>query len=100
MVTSSEDKDAQPGDITEDSSKILTCSCRLKDFTNMLEFQEHKHVTNYACCQLCPKLTSNCAARIDHMEDAHKKAKHNWIRDKILLYCAHSEKTMNSNKLS
>ena len=83
VVTSSEEN-AQNSDITENSSKILTCSLCLKDFPNMLEFNEHKPVTNYGVCRICVKMTDNCAAQMDHMEDAHKKFKHNWIRDKIL----------------
>ena len=86
VVTSSKDKDknAQNSNITENSSKILTSSFCLKDFPNMMEFNEHKLVTEYGVCRLCVKMTSNCAAQMDHMEDAHKKSKHNWIRDKIL----------------
>ena len=51
------------------------------------------------------KIFSDFADRMDHMKDANKKTQFNWIANNqqvvpILLYGAHSEKTLNSNKLS
>ena len=51
------------------------------------------------------KIFSDFADRMDHMKDANKKTQFNWIANNqqvvpILLYGAHSENPLNSNKLS